>query len=143
AKQPQRSLGFGGTVLLHPDHQEVHVKRLALDTAGQSWQLASGSDASINYANDAVTLKNLTLASKDQQISADGTFGKPGDQLKVTLTNVELASIDAMLLRPPQFTGTLNATSTIAGTKEKPDVDAKFDITRGAFRQLKYDSLGG
>jgi autotransporter translocation and assembly factor TamB len=143
AKQPQRSLGFGGTVLLHPDHQEVHFKRLALDTAGQSWQLANGSQPTINYANDAVTVKDLSLVSKGQQISADGTFGKPGDQLKVALTRVDLASIDAMLLRPPQFTGQLNATATIGGTKNAPDVDAKFDVTQGGFRQFKYDSFGG
>ena len=28
AHQPQRSLGVGGSVLLHPDHQEVHLTRL-------------------------------------------------------------------------------------------------------------------
>jgi len=28
AKQPKRSLGLGGELLLHPDHQEVHVKQL-------------------------------------------------------------------------------------------------------------------
>ena len=115
AKQPQRQLGVGGTLLLHPDHQEVHLTRLALDTQGQSWQLAPGSAAAINYANDAVAVKNLALVNKDQQISADGTFGKPGDAMKVTLMNVDLASVDTILLRPPQFTGRLNATSTISG----------------------------
>ena len=30
--------------------------------------------------------------SGDQQISADGTFGRPGDALKVTLANVDLAT---------------------------------------------------
>jgi autotransporter translocation and assembly factor TamB len=143
AKQPQRQLGVGGSLLLHPDHQEVHLTRLAIDTQGQSWQLAPGSEAAINYANDAVAVKSLALVNKDQRIAADGTFGKPGDALKLTLTNVDLASVDAMLLRPPQFTGRLDASSTISGTKEKPAVDAQFEIKQGGFRQFKYDSFGG
>jgi autotransporter translocation and assembly factor TamB len=143
AKQPQRSVGIGGTVLLHPDHQEVHLKRLAIESAGQSWQLAPSSEATINYGGDAVAVERLALVSNDQRIAADGRFGSPGDQLKITMTNVELASIDQILLRPPQFSGKLNATSTIGGTKEKPEVDARFDVTGGGFRQFRYDSLGG
>ena len=59
-----------------------------------------------------MSVEDLELVSGDQQIAADGTFGRPGDALKVTLTNVDLASVDALLLRPPQFTGRLNATGT-------------------------------
>jgi autotransporter translocation and assembly factor TamB len=143
AKQPQRSLGVGGEVVLHPDHQEVHVKQLALDTQGQRWQLASGSEATVNYAADAVRVEHLTLVSGDQTIGADGTFGRPGDALKVTLTNVDLANVDALLLRPPQLSGRLNASATLSGTKEAPDVDAEFGVKQGGFRQYKYDSFGG
>ena len=38
AKQPQRSLGASGTLMLHPDHQEVHLERLGLQTQGQAWR---------------------------------------------------------------------------------------------------------
>jgi len=143
AKQPQRSLGVGGDVLLHPDHQEVHLKKLGLSTAGQTWQLESGREATINYAGDTVKVQQLALVSGDQKIAADGTFGRPGDALNVTLSNLNLATVDALLLRPPQLGGRLDATSTISGTKEAPDVKAEFAITQGAFRQFKYDSLGG
>jgi autotransporter translocation and assembly factor TamB len=143
AKQPQRSLGLGGAVLLHPDHQEVHLTQLGLTTAGQTWQLESGRQATINYAADAVKVENLGLVSGDQKIAADGTFGRPGDALKVTVTNLNLATVDALMLRPPQLGGRMNATSTLSGTKDAPDVKAEFQITQGAFRQFKYDSLGG
>ena len=105
AKQPQRSLNAAGSLLLHPDHQEVHLQTLALQTQGQTWQIAPGAQPSIQYANDTVAVNGLTLVNGDQQIAADGTFGRPGDALKVTLTNVDLASVDALLLRPPQLTG--------------------------------------
>ena len=143
AKQPQRSLGAAGSLVLHPDHQEVHLQRLGLQTQGQTWQLAPGSQATINYAHDAVAVQNVTLANGAQQIAADGTFGRPGDALKVTLTNVDLANVDALLLRPPQLTGTLNASGTVTGTTAAPDVKADFRVDKGGFQQYRYDSFGG
>ena len=63
-----------------------------------------------------MAVENVKLVNGNQQIAADGTFGRPGDALKVTLTNVDLATVDALLLRPPQLTGTLNASATVTGT---------------------------
>jgi autotransporter translocation and assembly factor TamB len=143
AKQPQRSLGAAGSLVLHPDHQEVHLQKLGLQTQGQTWQLAAGSQATINYAQQAVAVNNLTLSNGAQQIAADGTFGKPGDALKVTLTNVDLANVDAILLRPPQLTGTLNASASVSGTTAAPDVKGNFTIDKGGFQQYRYDSFGG
>jgi hypothetical protein len=143
AKQPQRSLGAAGSLLLHPDHQEVHLQRLGLTTQGQTWQLAQGSQATINYAHDAVAVSQVTLVNGGQQISTDGTFGRPGDAVKVTLTNVDLANVDAILLRPPQLTGTLNASASVSGTTVAPDVKGDFTVDKGGFQQYRYDSLGG
>ncbi|HZR26608.1 MAG TPA: translocation/assembly module TamB domain-containing protein [Vicinamibacterales bacterium] len=143
AKQPQRSLALGGSVALHPDHQEIHLKSLNLSSQGVSWQLAQGAQPAIQYGDNAVAVKDMKLVNGDQQITADGTFGKPGDALKVSLNNIDVATVDALLLRPPQLSGRLNATSTIRGTKEDPNVDANFEINQGGFRQFKYDSLKG
>ena len=143
AKQPQRSLAAGGALLLHPDHQEVHLQRFGLQAQGRNWQLAPASQATVNYGQDAIAVRDLTLVSGNQRIAADGTFGQPGDALKVTLTNVDLAGVDAMLLRPPQLTGTLTASGTITGATDAPDVDAEFRIENGGFQQYRYDSFGG
>jgi autotransporter translocation and assembly factor TamB len=143
AKQPERSLTAGGSLVLHPDHQEVHLQSLGLTAGQQQWSLANGQQAIINYAADSVRVEQLSLVNGDQQISADGTFGGPGDALKVTLSNVELTGVDALLLRPPQFTGRLNATANVAGTKQAPTLDAQFTVAPGAFRQFKYESFGG
>jgi hypothetical protein len=143
AKQPQRSLAAAGSLMLHPDHQEVHLQKLGLITQGQTWQLAPGSQATINYGHESIAVKDLTLANGGQQIAADGTFGRPGDALKVTLTSVDLANVDAMLLRPPQLTGTLTATAAVGGTTAAPDVKGEFTIAKGGFQQYRYDSFGG
>ena len=143
AKQPQRSLALGGSVVLHPDHQEVHLTSLAVQSQGVSWQLADGARPAIQYGGDAVDVTDLRLVNGDQQITADGTFGRPGDALKVALKNIDVSTVDALLLRPPQLSGRLDATSTIGGTKDAPRVDAQFTVTQGGFRQFRYDSLKG
>jgi hypothetical protein len=119
----------------------VHLQKLTLQTQGLDWQLAPGSDAAVRYADNAVAVQNLKLVSGDQQIVADGTFGHPGDALSVSLNNVDLASVDALLLRPPQFIGRLNATSTITGTTDAPHVKADFQIKPGRLPANRRDTL--
>ncbi len=143
AKQPQRTLAVAGGLLLHPDHQEVHLKSLALQSQNVSWKLASGVEPAIQYGGGAVAVKNLRLVSGDQQITVEGAFGKPGDSLDVALKNIDVANVDAVLLRPPQLAGRLDATAAVAGTKDAPTVNAQFAIQQGGFRQFKYDSLKG
>jgi len=143
AKQPQRALAVAGALTLHPDHQEVHLRSLSLQSQGVSWGLADGAQPAIQYGDNAVTVEDLRLANGDQQITADGSFGKPGDTLKVALSHIDVATVDALLLRPPQLSGRLDATSTIGGTKDAPNVDAQFAISQGGFRQFKYDSFKG
>jgi autotransporter translocation and assembly factor TamB len=143
AKQPARSVGATGLVLLHPDHQEVHLQKLGLQTAGVAWQLEPGAEATVNYAQDRVAVANLKLVSADQHITADGSFGRPGDALHVTLDNVDLAGVDAILLREPQLSGRLHANGTVTGTREAPNATADFHVDQGGFRQFHYDTFGG
>ncbi|HEY7171981.1 MAG TPA: translocation/assembly module TamB domain-containing protein [Vicinamibacterales bacterium] len=143
AKQPERSAMAGGSLVLHPDHQEVHLQSLGLTAGQQQWSLVNGQEATINYAADAVRVEGLKLANGGQQISADGAFGRPGDALNVTLSNVDVAGVNALLLRPPQFSGRLNASAKVTGSKDAPAVEGTFDVTQGAFRQFTYDTLGG
>ena len=143
AKQPQRSLGAAGSLTLHPDHQEVHLQSLGLQAQGQTWQMAPGSSATVQYGAESIAVSDLALINGDQRIAADGSFGRQGDALEVTLENVDVANVDALMLRPPQFAGRANATATVTGTKEAPEVAARFEIGQGGFRQYRYDSFGG
>jgi len=143
AKQPDRSLDAGGSLVLHPDHQEVHLTRLGLTAGQQQWTIAPDSAPVINYAADAIAVEKLRLRNGDQEISADGRFGQPGDALNVTLSNVDLAGVDALLLREPQFSGRLNASAAVSGTKAAPAASGKFEVNGGGFRQFRYDTLGG
>ena len=143
AKEPRRSLGAAGSVIVHPDHHEVHLRTLGLQTAGLTWQLAPGSEAAIDYAKDDIAVSNLIMTSGDQRISADGRFGRAGDALRVTLENVDLASVDALMLREPQLSGRLNASGAVTGTTDDPHFKGEFQVNQGGFRQFRYDTFGG
>jgi TamB, inner membrane protein subunit of TAM complex len=143
AKQPQRSLAANGSLLIHPDHHEIHLKSLGLTSQGVQWQTAPNREAAIQYFPDAIEVKDLELVNGDQKISAEGTFGRPGDALKVTLNNIDVASVDALLLRPPQLSGRLTATGTVSGAKDKPQVKGDFQLTQGGFRNFHYESFNG
>lgn len=143
AKQPARSLDAAGSLILHPDHQEVHLDRLTIATANQQWSIPPGGRPTINYAQDTIAVEDLRLVSGDQEIAADGQFGRPGVSLHVTARNVDLARVDELLLRSPQFSGTLNANADVEGTRDLPIVEGELQVAHGAFRQFTYDSLGG
>jgi autotransporter translocation and assembly factor TamB len=143
AAQPERQLTASGALLLHPEHQEVHLERMTLTTRGQQWQLAPASSATIRYGRGQTTVENARLVSGDQSIEAEGTFGRPGDALRISMNNVDVANVDALLLREPQFTGRLNASGTIAGTPDALRGEAEFTVARGGFRQFRYDSFSG
>ncbi len=143
AAQPERRLEAGGTVVLHPEHQEVHLTRLDLTAGTQRWVVPEGVSPTVNYAASQVSVDGLRLTSGDQEIAADGRFGQPGDALTMKVVNVDLAGVDALLLRPPQFTGRLNAEATVSGSKIAPSVSGRFDVASGGFRQFRYDTLTG
>lgn len=143
AKQAKRDLAASGGVVFRPDAQEIRLEHLTLNTQGQQWQLATGAPATIRYAADSVAVQNLRLESGVQAISASGAFGKAGDTLTVKAENVDLASVDALMLRPPQLSGRLNATAVASGTKAAPAVKADFQVANGGFQQFHYDTFGG
>jgi autotransporter translocation and assembly factor TamB len=143
ARQPQRSLEASGSLLLQQGGEEIDLRQLSLQAQSATWQLAPGSAPAIRYGGDAVELADLQLVSGDQHIAAAGAFGRPGDSLKVSFDNVDLAGVEQVLLRPAQFSGRMNVSSTIAGRKDAPQVNAEFQINQGGFRQFHYDTLHG
>lgn len=141
AKQPQRSLAAVGSLVLHPDHQEVRLRSLQLASQGVEWQTPRDLEATVTYADSAVTVENFRLVSGAQEITAEGAFGKPGNALKIGLHDIDASTIDALLLRPPQLSGRLEATTTIRGSKDDPRIEGELAIRQGGFRQFKYDEL--
>jgi hypothetical protein len=144
AQQEQRQLDLGGSMVLHPDHQEIHLPDLAVRTQGIEWRTTPGSQATINYGKDRVQIDNLQLASGDQRIVANGVLGSESEALKVQADNVDVAQLNQLALgQPGQIGGRFTGNATISGPTSAPRVAADFNLTQGAFRMFKFESLGG
>src|SRR5690606_36984581 len=51
-QEEARSLDARGEVILHPDHQEVHLPELAVRTQGIEWRTRPGTEAAIRYGQN-------------------------------------------------------------------------------------------
>src|SRR4029079_3131150 len=85
ARQTERSVSTAGSLLLHPDHQEIHLQQLNLTTQNMQWQRPPNTSPALQYGGDALDVKGLRLVSGQQEISADGGFGTREGALTIKL----------------------------------------------------------
>ncbi len=153
-QQQTRELGATGSVIFHPDHQELHLPALALRTDGIEWRNVPGSEAAIQYRQNEVSIKDLRLANGDQTLDVDGllilnsadaarTPGVTGAtaSLEVHARNIDLAQAEKLALQNRGLSGRLTADATITGNLSAPNVDGKIQIADGGFQAYKYQSL--
>ena len=143
AKEGARQLAGGGWVLLHPDHQEIHIGDLALRSEQIEWRTPEGSAAAIRYAKDRVQVENLRLMNGDQHITAGGVIAGADSAMKVHAENVDVAQLDTLLLGDGRLAGRFTGDAEISGTTSAPSVTSKFTLSQGAFRTFKFESLTG
>jgi autotransporter translocation and assembly factor TamB len=144
-KERTRELDAAGTVILHPDHQEIHLPDLAVRTQGVEWRMKPGTEATVKYGQERIELDNVQLVSTEQFLIVDGTIALKGEApsaaLEVTAQNVDLEQLETLLLQNRGFTGRLNANAKVTGTMEAPSVDGHVEIHDGGFQTYKYESL--
>jgi len=143
AQEGQRELAAMGMLILHPDHQEVHLENVALRTEEVEWRTVPGTAAAVRYGDDRVEIENLQLTSGEQRIDADGVIGSSTEVLRVRAENVDVAQLDRLVLGNQRVAGQLNATATISGPLNTPRADGEFTLAPGAFREFTFDSLAG
>ena len=144
-KEQRRELDATGDVILHPDHQEVHLPQLAVRTQGVEWRSPAGSEATIKYGQERIEIENVRLASGVQSLDVRGSFAVKGDSpagaLEVRANDIDLRQLETLLLMERGLGGTLSADATISGTAKAPAVDGHVEIRNGSFRSYKFESL--
>ena len=144
-KEEKRELDATGELILHPDHQEVHLPQLAVRTQGIEWRTAPGAEATVQYGQDRVQLDNVRLVERRSGADVNGAFALQGESpagaIKVQARNVDLQQLETLLLMNRGFSGKLSADATISGTAEAPVVDGHVEVANGAFQTYKYQSL--
>ena len=143
AKEGVREITAAGSALLHGDHQEVHLGNLSFRTQGVAWQTEPGSEATVQYGRERVSVKNVRLVSGDQRIEADGAIGSPGDALDVRMSNVDVAQLDQLLLVNHGLGGRLTANAVVTGAASEPKVKSEFTLAQGSFQKVTFESLTG
>jgi translocation and assembly module TamB len=140
-----RSLDARGTIVFHPDHQELHLPELAVRTQGIEWTSVPGTEAAVQYGKGQLTIKDLRLASADQTLDVGGSILMQGEEptgsLEVHARNVDIAQLETLLLQNRGLSGRLTADATLSGTLAKPIVDGKIEVRDGGFQAYKYQSL--
>ena len=153
-EQETRELDASGEVILHPDHQEIHLPDLAVRTQGVEWRTANPAQpgdaalknvATVKYGGDRIELENVRLVSGSQLLEVTGALALKGEtpagDLKVHAEGVDLAQLETLLLSDRGLAGTLSADATVSGTAASPIVDGRVEIREGAFASYTYDSL--
>ncbi|MEP6593808.1 MAG: translocation/assembly module TamB domain-containing protein, partial [Acidobacteriota bacterium] len=144
-QEKTRELEAQGQVLLHPDHQEIHLPSLAVRTQGVEWRTAPGSEATINYAGTRVQLSGVRLVSGEQSLDLSGAIaiGKTpaAEGIEVHARNVDLQQLQTLALQDRGLTGLINADATISGSTAAPKIDGTVSINNGGFQTYHYDSL--
>ena len=144
-KERTRELDAAGQLILHPDHQEVHLPQLAMRTQGVEWRTAPGSHATVKYGRGLVEFEGVRLVSANQSLDVSGALalgsGAPSGAIEVDARNVDLKQLETLTLQNRGLTGTLNADAKISGSTASPAIDGKVEITKGGFQAYHYDSL--
>ncbi len=144
AKQPQRSLSADGSLALNPDQNKVSLHRLAFQTENMAWQTAPGATAEIVYGGGSVAVKDLRLVSNNQEIAASGTFGRARRHPAGHCAEREPGNHRRAAAAPADAVGHARTPPPKSPARsDAPKVAGKFDVVQGAFRQARFDSLGG
>lgn len=143
-QEQERRLSAKGDVTFHPDHQEVHLTDLALQTQGIEWRTAPGAGAAVQYGQNQLTLQDVRLVNGDQSIDVSGSLGFKGaaaGKLVVNATNLDLSQVERLMLQDRGIAGRLTANAVVSGTTDQPVVEGKIEIRNGGFQGYKYDAL--
>ena len=70
AKQGVRQLSAAGSALLHPDHHEIHIGNLALQTENIVWRTDPASHPTVQYGNNRIVVEDIRLTNAEQRIEA-------------------------------------------------------------------------
>jgi autotransporter translocation and assembly factor TamB len=140
-----RELDATGTVIFHPDHQEIHLPSLAVRTQGVEWKTAPGSQAAVQYGQDRIQVQGVRLVNGVQSLDVDGAVSR-GDNpnlegISVVARHVDISQLERLALQNRGFTGTLDANAKLAGSIKSPEITGHVAVTNGGFQQFKYQSL--
>jgi hypothetical protein len=142
-----RTVDAAGRADLVDGRQHVVLSKLAATVEGLVWRLRDGAEATVDYDGRQVTIAGLSLAHDAATVNARGSLAvdeSATSKFDVDVEGLQIADINRLLRRPPgEYSGILQGTATIGGTRAHPEAVARFGLTQGVVRELHFAEAGG
>ncbi len=138
-----------GSVLVHADHNELHVAALQVELGPQRWALSARAGMPIvTWSGSALGVRDLVFdagAGATGRISASGSLGRttPSGEVSIKVEDVALEDLPPLLPVMAGYRGRLNGTVKIDGTLVDPGFSAEFKVADGGIRAFAFQSLAG
>ena len=118
----------------------MHLERLALDTQGLSWQLAPGSQATVQYGSDAIVVRDLSSSAATSRSPPMARSAGPATRCSHDDERRPRERRCAAAAAPAVHRPASTRRARCAGTRQAPQGNAEFQVTKGSFRQFQYDT---
>ena len=138
---------LSGNVVIHPEHNELHVAALEVAFAKQRWVLSKTAGSPVvSWSGSTLSARDLVFDSgtgAPGRITIDGDLGRTaaGGDVTVRARDVPLEDLPPLFPSIAGYRGQLNGTVTITGTLSEPGISADLAITNGGVRQFTFQSL--
>lgn len=136
-----------GNVIIHPEHNELHVSALQIEYAKQRWMLSptAGSPV-VSWSGTTLSARDLvfdTGTGSPARLSIDGDLGRStaAGELTIRAHDVPIADLPPLLPTIAGYRGQLNGTVTVSGTLTEPGISADLTISNGGVREFTFQSL--
>jgi autotransporter translocation and assembly factor TamB len=140
--QGARAFDIGGEVVPHPDHREVHFRRMIFTAGATTWTLPDGADAVVQYGESRIAVKGLHFQSGAAAIDVAGMIGEGATEpLTITATGVAVEDLNQMALGTHDIRGRLDGRAVVSGSTKAPTVQANLTVANGVVEGLAFGAL--
>ncbi|HTH03184.1 MAG TPA: translocation/assembly module TamB domain-containing protein [Vicinamibacterales bacterium] len=138
---------MSGKMVVHPEHNELHVASLQVELGNERWVLNTKSGSPIvSWSESKLSARDLVFDTGKGvagRISIAGDVGRaaPAGDLSIKIEDVPLQDLRPLLPSIAGYRGRLNATVTIGGTVSDPTIAANGRIDEGGVREFTFQSI--
>ncbi len=138
-----------GAVIVHADHNELHVAALQIELGPQRWALRADAGMPIvSWTGSTLSARDLVFdagAGATGRISISGDLGRtaPAGELSIKVEDVAIEDLPPLVPPLAGYRGRLNGTVTIDGTVSDPGFKGDVRIVNGGIRAFAFESLTG
>ncbi|HEU4935771.1 MAG TPA: translocation/assembly module TamB domain-containing protein [Vicinamibacterales bacterium] len=140
---------MSGNVLVHAEHNELHVASLQVELGNERWLLnAKAGTPIISWNESKLSARDLVFDTGKGvagRISIAGDLGRAATvgEVSIKIEDVSLQDLRPLLPSIAGYRGRLNATVTIGGTVSDPTIAAAGRIDEGGVREFTFQSITG